>query len=243
MENATINCPTCGSIFPAGASFCPKCGYVVPVTRPQAAEFVPPAQVVYVEQAPATPSWIPWITGIVLTLLVAGGIALWNMGYLGGSAALSSETSSRIVEASPAPAAQQPDINITLPPANNVAAPPPAQDISITLPPGATPPATPPPVPPASGQAAEIVSVRAEALETGQAEWKYGYTLKLRNTSASDKPVQLKISFVDGQGYIVDDVLTGELVIPANSEKSFAGADMIRADLAATIKSVKAEFR
>lgn len=240
MENATINCPTCSSVFPAGASFCPKCGYVVPATLPQTAEFVPPAQVVYIEQPPAAPNWTPWITGIVLALLGAGGIALWNMGYLGGSAALSGEASSRIIEANPTPAAQQPDINITLPPANNAAAPPPlVQDINITLPPGATPP----PVPPASGQPAEIVSVRAEALETGQAEWKYGYTLKLRNTSASDKPVQLKISFVDGQGYVVDDVLTGELVIPANSEKSFAGADMIRADIAATIKSVKAEFR
>jgi hypothetical protein len=76
----------------------------------------------------------------------------------------------------------------------------------------------PAPAPPASSISVEIVSVRADALETNLTEWKYGYNLKLRNTTAASRSVQLRISFLDGQGFIVDDVLTGELTIPANSE-------------------------
>src|ERR1051325_5706002 len=88
IENATVKGPTCGSMFPAGAHFCPTCGYQVPPTVPSAVEISapPPANVVYVEQSAAPPNWAPWIVGIVVVLLVAGGIGLWNMGYLGGAA-------------------------------------------------------------------------------------------------------------------------------------------------------------
>ena len=54
MEKATIKCPTCGSEFPAGARFCPKCGYVVPLTIPGPEEAPPPPQVVYVSSRPRT---------------------------------------------------------------------------------------------------------------------------------------------------------------------------------------------
>src|SRR5687768_4120002 len=87
MESATMKCPTCGSEFPAGARFCPKCGYVVPTTAatPDPAVVVVEqpttrTDVVYVDNPPAPTNWTPWIVGIVIALLAGTGYALWSGG-------------------------------------------------------------------------------------------------------------------------------------------------------------------
>jgi hypothetical protein len=237
METAPINCPTCGAPFPAGANFCSKCGYTVPetITHPGGP---PPTVLMVPTQTPAT-NWAPWIAGIVVVLLAVGGGVLWNMGYLGGAAstpAVAPPTGTAPAE--PPPTAPQ-NITINTPPAAPPEAPP--QNITINTPPPATPPAAPPAAEqPVADSKLEIVSVSAKVLETGEREWKEGYELKLRNLSNADMHVNIKIQFLDAKGFVVDDDLLDDLLVPANSEKSFADADVINADVAATIKSVKA---
>jgi hypothetical protein len=240
MESAMILCPTCGAEFPAGARFCPKCGYVVPptATTPEPSVLIveqpaaAPPSVVYVDKPAEPTNWTPWIAGIVIALLAATGIALWNMGYLSGG-----ESTTTVIE-TPATPDQAP------PPTININTPPDAPDINITTPPDAPDIiVTPPAEKPEPGPAPEIVSVSGKVLDDTGSEWEYGYELKLRNTSPVDKTVSLKVSFLDGSGFVVDDALTEKYVIPANSEKSFAGADMVPASKAGTIETVKAEFR
>ena len=249
METAIIKCPTCGADFPAGARFCSKCGYTVPptTTHPAVDVIVAPAApptIMYVEQPVVTATnWTPWIAGIVVVLLAAGGGVLWNMGYLGGTAATPVVvTGDKALAAAPAPATPQ-SITINTPPAPAAATPPPV--INITNPPPADAPAVTPPAanPPLSSTKPEIVSVSARPLDTSGAQWKEGYELKLRNQSGTEIRVNVKVQFLDANGYVVDDDLMNDLVVPAYSEKSFAGADMIDAAVAPTVKSVKALFR
>jgi len=231
MEEAKARCPKCGAAFPAGARFCPTCSYELPSSATAAPEVEstpkpsPAPPVVYVP--PSTPagdsSAGAWAALIIFVVLLAAGVLLWNSGYLGMES--SSATPSVTIENSPQISPQQQPAD------------PPAQ---VTPP--ASPPPQPPP-PPSKQPDIEIVSVRAEALETGSIEWKYGYTLKLRNNTIRDARVDLKIEFVDAQGFTVDDDLLNGAFVPANSEREFHDFDMLKAALAEKVKTVRAELR
>jgi hypothetical protein len=235
MEEAKLTCPTCGSLFPAGARFCPKCGYVVPSTAPTGYAEPAPASVVYLPAESSSP-WAPWIAALSLALLVGGGLALWSAGYFTREpsttivAANEPQTPPQVITQAPAP-----DVHITTP------APDPPKVIVTT-------PAQPPLVvrPPAEEtpvKLPEIVSVVGRALETGPSNWRYGYTVKLRNTADVAKTVDMTISFLDTSGFVIDDVIVQDVVVPANSSKLYDGDAIIRAAVAGTIKTVKAEFR
>lgn len=248
MEEARAKCPNCGSSFPAGATFCPECGYVVPISAPVAPPpaveriVVPTPQpsVVYVQppvEAPRETNWGPWVAIAVVILLVVGGFALWSGGFLGGGGAAAPPPTTVTIDNSPRMSSETPPQSQQ--PAATPASVPPA-------PPAATPPAaTPPPAaaPPSKTPAIDIVSVKGQALETGDVEWKYGYTMVLRNNTDQAVTGTYRIQFLDEQGYPVDDAVMKDLVVPANTKISFDGVSMIKAPLAQRIRTLRAELR
>ncbi len=244
MEEAKAKCPSCGSSFPAGATYCPECGYGVPVTAaavtPVIQKIVPPApqsNVVYVQPPVTVPresNWGPWIAMATVVILVAGGIALWNGGYLSSS-----------TPATPAaPAATTVTIDNSTPPSTEK--PPAAVQLAIDTTPAAMPPpaVTPPAAEkPAKSPAIDIITVKGAALETGAMEWKYGYTLQVRNNTDAAVTTSFRVQFLDEQDFPVDDDVMNDLVIPANTELSFEGQDMIKTALAERIRTLRAEVR
>jgi hypothetical protein len=91
--------------------------------------------------------------------------------------------------------------------------------------------------------AIDIVSVKGQPLEKNSTEWKYGYTLRVRNNTNADVKANFRIQFLDEQGFPVDDDVMNDLVIPANVEISFDGEDLIKAPLAERIRTLWAELR
>jgi hypothetical protein len=110
--------------------------------------------------------------------------------------------------------------------------------------PAAPPAATPPPTaPPSKTPAIDIISVKGQALETNAVEWKYGYTLRLRNNTDAAVKANFRVQFLDEQGFAVDDDLMNDIVIPANAELDFDGVDLIKTPLAERIRTLRAEMR
>jgi hypothetical protein len=101
----------------------------------------------------------------------------------------------------------------------------------------------PPAVIPATSPEIDIITVKGAALEKGDIEWKYGYTLKVRNNTDAAVTTSFRVQFLDEQAYPVDDDLMNDLVIPANTELTFDGSDMIKTALAERIRSLRAEVR
>jgi type IV secretory pathway VirB10-like protein len=244
MEGAKMKCPTCGAEFPAGAKFCPQCGYVVPSTMPTS-EVTPTTNVVYVQPTETTDTnWAAWTAVGLIALLIAGGVTLWNLGYLGNEPSAANPTVIENNTPAPSPPAQ---INITTP------APKPAPPVVITPP--ANPPATPPPIivnPPANPPAAppvavtlpSIVSVSGKVLDSTQpGEWRYGYTLRLRNDAARAQHVDVRLHFLDANGDEVGDSVVKTIDIPANTVQTYNGDTYIDAGVAPRITTVKAEFQ
>jgi hypothetical protein len=89
----------------------------------------------------------------------------------------------------------------------------------------------------------EIISVSADPLERSGAQWRYGYTFKVRNNSSADARVTVQVKFLDGDGYVVDDDIVSELLVPANTEQVVNDEDTLDADLARRVRSVNASFR
>jgi hypothetical protein len=245
MEDAKAKCPTCGSAFPAGATFCPECGYVVPVSTPASPSLqriVPPTpqpSVVYVQQPAAEPresNWGPWVAVAAVILLIGGGFALWSGGYIGGGSPAAAPPTTVTIDNSPRMSSETPPDSPQL-----AVLPAPAP----VTPPAATPPpaVAPPAAPPSKTPAIDIVSVKGQALETNDIEWKYGYTMLLRNNTDAAVKGTYRIQFLDEQGFPVEDALMKDLVVPANAKLSFDGVSMIKTPLATRIRTLRAEMR
>jgi len=236
MEDAKAKCPTCGSTFPAGATFCPECGYVVPVTSPAAyppepiaSPPAPQPSVVYVQPPAAAPresNWGGWIVAAVFLLLAGGGFVLWSGGYFGGGGPPAAPASNVSIDNSP-------QMSTETPPSRPEAAP------AVAL----TPPSLPPAAPPSNTPVVDIISVTGHALETSLADWKYGYTVRLRNNTAAALKVNIRVQFLDDKGFPIDDALMNDLAIPANTELSFDGDKSLSTSLAERIKTLRAEVR
>lgn len=245
MEDAKAKCPTCGSAFPAGATFCPECGYVVPVstpTPPAVQRIVPPTpqpNVVYVQQPAAEPresNWGPWVAIAAVILLIGGGFVLWNGGYIGGGNPAAPPPTTVTIDNSPRMSSETPPASPQL-----TALPTPAP---ATPPAAAPPPAVPlPVVPPSKTPAIDIVSIKGQALEKNDIEWKYGYTMLLRNNTNAAVKGTYRIKFLDEQGFTVDDALMTDLVVPANAKLSYDGVSLIKTPLAERIRTLRAEMR
>jgi hypothetical protein len=121
----------------------------------------------------------------------------------------------------------------------------PAEPVVVTIPPSTSPPpaAAPPPVPASKTPVIDIISVKGQALATNLVEWKYGYTLRVRNNTAADVTTNFHVQFLDEQNFPLDDDLMSNVVVPANTEITFDGVDMIKTALAEKIRSLRAEVR
>jgi hypothetical protein len=245
MESATIKCPTCGGEFPAGARFCPHCGYVVPPTLTHVEEPAPAPQILVVQQRASAPGWVPWVAGLGLAIVVGTGIALASLGYFSPPSVNPSIAVVPTPDSGNPPVASAPDINITMenPPAGEAPATAQQPDINITVPP-APPATTPPPAtnPPAEQGKLAVLSVSAAPKQQGSSSWRYGYEFKLQNLTATDAVVKVRVRFLDAAGNELDNDLVTDITIPHQAEKSFAGAKDIPAAVAAQIRSVRADF-
>ena len=113
---------------------------------------------------------------------------MWSGGYLGSSSAATPPPTTVTIDNSPRMSSETPPQT----PATVPATPP-----AATPPPAAVPPATPPSKTPAI----DIVSVKGQAIETNDVEWKYGYTMVLRNNTNAAIKGNYRIQFLDEQGF------------------------------------------
>ena len=105
IEEASARCPSCGSMYPAGATFCPQCGHVLSTSSAAAAPAETPMQASTPAATPAPnqspnvlliqpheseareSNWGPWVALILVLVLVAAGFAMWSAGYFGTTTA------------------------------------------------------------------------------------------------------------------------------------------------------------
>ncbi|MHB8797139.1 MAG: hypothetical protein ACYDBY_01630 [Thermoanaerobaculia bacterium] len=89
-----------------------------------------------------------------------------------------------------------------------------------------------PPAAPASAAAPterkwSIVEVDSRVTETNDTWWRYAWKLTLRNDAASDLAFDATIEFQDGDGFVIDSDQEHGLLVPAGSEKTFTGYDLV----------------
>ena len=256
-----VKCSACGSAMPADSRFCPNCGAVLvaaamniepvvipvpPLEQPQQ----PQSTYVKVEQPRDNSSSANWgaIVGVMgLGLVALGLLAAWNFGLFTREREKGEQPAAVAGSEKQQPAAM-PDMNIDIQMPPNQAPPASTPDINVTLPPAATPPATPPPsVPPAPPAqpvpGVEVVSISAEATDKLGADWTYRYIMKVRNNTSGDIRRSFHIEYLDAQGFVVDDDLLENVVVPANTELEFQETDTVRAEDGPRIRTVRAEPR
>jgi hypothetical protein len=89
-----------------------------------------------------------------------------------------------------------------------------------------------------------VIDVSAKVTESNTVWWKYAWKLTVRN-NRTDRPITLdvKIKFLDKDGFVVDDDDAYNLSVAASSEATFSEYDLIDTEVAGNIASVKAELR
>ena len=73
--------------------------------------------------------------------------------------------------------------------------------------------------------------------------WKYSWILKIQNDSDEALSFDATIEFLDEDGFIIDDDSEYNLIVEPGTVGSFAGYDLIDADVAPNIKKVNAKVR
>ncbi len=94
-----------------------------------------------------------------------------------------------------------------------------------------------------SGQASvEILDISTRVTESNSVWSKYAWNLTLKNNTDREQSVTAEIKWTDAEGYVVDTDTEYDLVVPANSEKTFNDFDLIDADVAGDIENIEAEI-
>ena len=239
MDTKNINCQTCGYEMPQAFAYCPQCGYAVDGEREEAVAPVTEAGreapgapgVVYLQPAAAREvNWAPWLA-LTIVVMLAAVVLLWNQGYLRAWEPAEPAATNVTIDNSPQMSGARPPDGMNpgaIPPAGPQPPPEPA------LPEGE--PAVLPP-------ALDIISINGKALETAGPEWKYGYTMRVRNNTLAPVTASFRVQFLDTEEYPVDDDLVEGILIPADSEIEVSDFDMIPAELAERINSLLVEQR
>jgi len=92
------------------------------------------------------------------------------------------------------------------------------------------------------GPNVEIVDITTRVTESNAVWSKYAWNLTLKNNTDREQSVMAEIKWTDAEGFVVDTDNEFELVVPANSEKTFNDYDLIDADVAGNIVGIEAEI-
>lgn len=72
-----------------------------------------------------------------------------------------------------------------------------------------------------------IVEVDSRVTESNDTWWRYAWKLTLRNDDSSDLAFDATIEFQDAEGFVIDSDRQLGLFVPAGSEKTFTGYDLV----------------
>lgn len=89
----------------------------------------------------------------------------------------------------------------------------------------------------------EIVSIDTRVTESNEVWWKYAWRLTLKNSSDRTQVFRATIEFQDSDGFIVDSDESDVLAVPARSEQTFTGYDLVNAEVARKVARTSAKVR
>lgn len=86
-----------------------------------------------------------------------------------------------------------------------------------------------------------IVEVDSRVTESNDSWWRYAWKLTLRNDDSSDLAFDATIEFQDGEGFVIDSDRQHGLFVPAGSERTFTGYDLVNVPGASRVARTNAK--
>ncbi len=81
----------------------------------------------------------------------------------------------------------------------------------------------------------EIVDIEVKITERNDVYWQFSWRLTMKNNVAQTKRLSGEVEFQDADGFIVDTDSLYNIIVPANSSKTFTGSAMVTARIAPNI--------
>ena len=91
-----------------------------------------------------------------------------------------------------------------------------------------------------TGQADLETSVRYRVTERNSVFWRFSWILEMVNNTASRGTYDVRINFLDAQGFVVDFDLDFDVTVSARSTRTLRGEELIRSESAPSVVSVEA---
>lgn len=88
----------------------------------------------------------------------------------------------------------------------------------------------------------EIVSIDSKVVETNSIWHRHSYVLKVRNNSDREVLFDAEIVWQDSDGFLIDTDRQYRLSIPANSENTYTGMQLIKTDSSVNVRGVSAKI-
>jgi hypothetical protein len=107
--------------------------------------------------------------------------------------------------------------------------------------PVALPTATPAP-PPTPAKLVQITSVETRIIEQNDTWWKYSWKVTIRNDGDQDGEVSVTLTFLDADGFKLDEGGASDLVVAAHSEQAFSDTTLVDTEFAPNVEAVTAEI-
>jgi len=88
-----------------------------------------------------------------------------------------------------------------------------------------------------------IVDIDARVTEQNDTWWRYSWILTLKNDTPNPILFDATIEFLDTDGFIIDDDREYNMIIPANTQKTFTGYVFIDSSVAPNVSKVSAKVQ
>jgi hypothetical protein len=89
----------------------------------------------------------------------------------------------------------------------------------------------------------QVLSASARATERNNTWWRFGWVVTIKNHSEYPQAFELRVQFMDNEGYVVDETTTRNLSLPAGATQTFRESELISASVAPRVASVNADVR
>lgn len=94
-----------------------------------------------------------------------------------------------------------------------------------------------------SGKPIKIVSADTKITEANSVWSKFSWILTLKNNTDKIKSVLAELKWVDEKGFVIESHQEYNLIVPANSERTFNDFVLIDASVAGNVKGIEAEIK
>jgi hypothetical protein len=92
-----------------------------------------------------------------------------------------------------------------------------------------------------SGPDLEFAEIDTRVTEQNRVWWKYAWKVSVKNLTDRPQSIDLKIKWIDADGFEVDSTREYNLRVPASQEETFDGAEMIQLPSAKQIDGIEVE--